>query len=134
MHLFVLVMMAQACHLSCEKQNFEYSDNGIPYPKLDVFAQSLLDAHNFVDLEDLIDGMNLTAQWGEDYLDLEGCIDQKWRMWRDSCIGRGWTEEDIERYNRNPTKKQDVWIKKTGDERKQLRQGYKYRPGMITWW
>lgn len=44
---------------------------GIPYPKLEIFAQSLLDTQRWCDLEDLIDGMDLTLEWGEQHLDLD---------------------------------------------------------------
>src|ERR1700760_2807042 len=73
--LFLLLLTTEACHLPCERQNLEYSDNGIPHPKLQVFAQSLLDINNLTDLEDLIDEMNLTPEWGDEFLDLKGCID-----------------------------------------------------------
>jgi hypothetical protein len=37
--------------------------SGLPFPSLPALAQSLLDAANFSDLEDLVDGMDLTAEW-----------------------------------------------------------------------
>jgi hypothetical protein len=37
--------------------------SGLPFPLLAALAQSLLDAKNFTDLEDLVDGMDLTTQW-----------------------------------------------------------------------
>jgi hypothetical protein len=132
LNLFLLLLTAEACHLPCERQNFEYSDNGIPYPKLQVFAQSLLDINNLTDLEDLIDGMNLTPEWGEEFLNLEGCIDQEWRKWRADRLGEIWSDTFIKQYNRNPIKKRDLWNKKSSEEAKRLRQGYKYRPDMIT--
>ena len=53
----------------------ERSLNGLPYPQLEVFAPSLLDTLDSVDLEDLVDGMNLTEQWGIENLDLSGTND-----------------------------------------------------------
>lgn len=50
----------------------------LPYPKLPIYAQSLPDTMNFVDLEDLIDGMNLTLDWGMENLDPDGIIDGDW--------------------------------------------------------
>jgi hypothetical protein len=130
--LFLLLLTAEAYHLPCERQNFEYSDNGIPYPKLQVFAQSLLDIDNRTDLEDLIDGMNLMPDWGEEFLDLEGCIDQEWRLWRAERIGEAWTKKDVKHYMGNPIQKRELWKRSSTDEAKRRRQGYKYRPDMIT--
>jgi hypothetical protein len=132
LNLFLLLLSAEACHLPCERLNFEYSDNGIPYPKLPIFAQSLLDINNDRDLEDLIDGMNLSPEWGEEFLDLEGYIDQEWRRWRAARLGNMWSDQYMERYNRNPIQKRHIWIKESNDEAKRRRQGYKYRPDMIT--
>jgi hypothetical protein len=36
---------------------------GLPYPTLEIFAQSLPDTNDMVALTDLIDGMNLTEKW-----------------------------------------------------------------------
>ena len=53
----------------CIPDNFEYSaQNELPYPKLDLFAQSLLERQDLGDLQDLVDGMDLTEQWGEENL------------------------------------------------------------------
>lgn len=51
---------------------------GIPYPKLEVFAQSCLETNDEVALADLIDGMNLTVEWGRENLDLNGTHDISW--------------------------------------------------------
>lgn len=37
---------------------------GLPFPRLDVLAQSLIEIMEYVDLADLVDGMNLTEEWG----------------------------------------------------------------------
>ena len=58
-------------HADCSPDKLEYSHNGIPYPKLEHFAQSLLDTQNYADLEDLVDGMDLDEAWGEANLDFE---------------------------------------------------------------
>jgi hypothetical protein len=65
-------------HIECVTTNIERSQRDLPYPKLDVFAQSLLDTYNPVDLADLIDGMDLQDGWGEQNLDLEGNMDAEW--------------------------------------------------------
>jgi hypothetical protein len=57
----------------CVPENFEYSaQRGIPYPKLHLFAQSLLERQNRSDLQDLVDGMDLTEEWGEENLNFDG--------------------------------------------------------------
>ncbi len=57
----------------CVFDNFEYSaQKRIPYPKLHLFAQSLLERQDFNDLQDLVDGMDLTEEWGENNLNLDG--------------------------------------------------------------
>ncbi|KAK3308353.1 uncharacterized protein B0T15DRAFT_105873 [Chaetomium strumarium] len=58
-------------HVSCEPAVCERSHNGIPYPKLEHFAQSLLDTQKYADLEDLVDGMDLDEAWGEANLQLD---------------------------------------------------------------
>ncbi|KAE9363252.1 hypothetical protein N431DRAFT_498990 [Stipitochalara longipes BDJ] len=66
------------CHILCEPSNFERSKMGLPYPKLDIFAQSLVDTHDRVHITDLIDGMGLTEEWGSQHLDLSGTNDVAW--------------------------------------------------------
>jgi hypothetical protein len=39
------IILPQDCHLDCEPSNFEWSQMGVPYPKLEVFAQSRLYTH-----------------------------------------------------------------------------------------
>ena len=38
---------------------------------MDVFAQSLLDTQRLSDLQDLVDGMDLSTEWGEENLALD---------------------------------------------------------------
>lgn len=53
----------------CIQANFEYSaQKQLPYPKLHLFAQSLLERQDLNDLQDLVDGMNLTEEWGDENL------------------------------------------------------------------
>jgi hypothetical protein len=59
---------------------------GIPYPKLEVFAQSLLEMNDEVALADLIDGMNLADEWGLENLDLEGMHDISWVKKRNEMV------------------------------------------------
>lgn len=61
--------------MDCKESNFEKSSMGIPYPKLEILAQSLLDTQRWADLEDLIDGMNLSEEWGNEHLQLDRTYD-----------------------------------------------------------
>jgi len=54
------------------------SQKGIPYPKLDVYIQSLIDTYNMVALHDVIDGSDVSEDWGEKNLELTGTIDVHW--------------------------------------------------------
>jgi len=58
--LWFVIVPSDDCHLECEPANFERSEMGLPYPKLEIFAQSLLATNSMVALTDLIDGMDLT--------------------------------------------------------------------------
>lgn len=49
----------------------ELSMKGIPYPKLHLFARSLLVLQNPSNLCDLIDGMDLDKEWGGSNLDFD---------------------------------------------------------------
>jgi hypothetical protein len=64
-------MLASGSHVDCSLAKCDRSHNGIPYLKLQHFAQSLLDKQNYADLEDLVDGMDLCEAWGEENLQLD---------------------------------------------------------------
>ena len=51
-------------------ENCEKSPLGLPYPKLERLAQSLLEMQHLGDLCDLVDAMDLSEEWGEKYLGL----------------------------------------------------------------
>jgi hypothetical protein len=80
------IISSQDCHLDCEPSKFEWSYMGIPYPKLEVFTQSLLDTYNLVALTDLVDGMDLTEEWGLAHLDMSGTNDVAWAEWKNEKI------------------------------------------------
>lgn len=61
-NFFLVVVPAQDCRIPCEPGNFELGQTGMPFTKLNVFAQSLLDTNYAVDFEDLVDGMNLSME------------------------------------------------------------------------
>lgn len=74
---FILVP-ARDVHIVCEPSNITRSLRGLPYPKLDVFIQSCLDTRNELQLCDVVDGTNLSEQWGEENLELDGFNDVEW--------------------------------------------------------
>lgn len=59
---------------------------GLPYPTLEIFAQSLLDTNNMVSLTDLIDGMDLTDEWGLEFLKLDAENDIAWTRQKNEKI------------------------------------------------
>jgi hypothetical protein len=100
------------CHMDCIPSNFDISKLGIPFPRLEVFAQSLLDMNSKVDLTDLVDGMDLTEEWGERSLQLDGLVDVDWAEKKNQAIRdsvpltkfSGLLELEI-----GPTKRRDIW-------------------------
>lgn len=52
----------------CAPEKCEKSHLGVPYPKLELFAQSLLETQRFWDLENQVDGMNMSEEWGIEHL------------------------------------------------------------------
>ncbi|KAJ5245314.1 hypothetical protein N7489_005410 [Penicillium chrysogenum] len=76
-HYFFLVPSIDM-HIDCDPSNFTRSPRGLPYPKLDVFIQSCLDTNDMLQLCDVIDGTNVSEEWGENNLDLEGTTDVEW--------------------------------------------------------
>ena len=73
-------------HIDCVSPNIERSQMGLPYPTLDIFAQSLLDTNDLVALTDLIDGMDLTEQWGLEHLHLDAENDLAWVLRKNEKI------------------------------------------------
>lgn len=69
---------ADDAHIDCIPSNVERSQTGLPYPTLEIFAQSLLDTNDETALTDLIDGMDLTEQWGLEHLELNAENDLAW--------------------------------------------------------
>ena len=127
--LFFILMSSQACHLPCDPEHIEHSQTGLPYPKLHVFAQSLLDTGNLVDLDDLVDGMNLTMERGEANLELEGTMDAEWGRWRaDTLHGGKAGADEIPRWCSKPGKRRDMWEEVVSPKAKKARQRHKLLP------
>lgn len=73
-------------HFKCHPANFQLSSNGLPYPKLDILMQSLLDTQDKLSLVDLIDGTDVSEQWGVDHLNLDGATDLEWAKKKNKMI------------------------------------------------
>lgn len=67
---------------------------GLPYPTLEIFAQSLLDTNDMVALTDLIDGMDLTEHWGSEFLKLVAENDVAWARRKNEKIRASVPTED----------------------------------------
>lgn len=131
--LFFILKSSQACHLQPEFCSIEYSQNGLLYPKPRIYAQSLLDTWNLVDLDDLVDGMNLTSERGEANLDLEGTIDAEWGRWKASALHNGEKSAvDMPVWCSDPMKRRDIWNEAVSSEGKRDRQCHKFLPGNET--
>lgn len=64
-NFFFILTPSFECNIACRPEDFERSPRGVPYPKLEVFAQSLIDTQQWADLADLVDGMDLCEIFGE---------------------------------------------------------------------
>lgn len=71
-NFFFYISPAFENRADCDPEKCEKSKLGVPYPKLELFAQGLLETQRFHDLENLVDGMNLTEEWGNEHLDFSG--------------------------------------------------------------
>lgn len=128
---FILVP-SDECHFECIPANFEWSlTSRIPYPKIAVFAQSLLDTNDESSLEDLIDGMDLTKEWGEDHLNLEGTIDTEWVQRRNLIIRETvpWNEDGMYELSDWPFPRSEIWEEILSN--KQRRIGQEHPPGLF---
>ncbi|KAF2490759.1 hypothetical protein BU16DRAFT_516621 [Lophium mytilinum] len=76
--LYIIITPSEDSHLDCSASNIERSRMGLPYPTLETFTQSLLDRNDIVTLTDLVDGMDLTYEWGLQHLKLDSENDVVW--------------------------------------------------------
>lgn len=106
------IVPADDIHLELAPDKIERSRLGLPYPKLDVLIQSFLDIKDMVSLADVVDGSDVTDEWGEKHLDLEGETDVEWAAWKNkrivaatpTCILGGGVPS-------RPFNKRDLWKK-----------------------
>ncbi|KAI9837595.1 MAG: hypothetical protein M1819_007246 [Sarea resinae] len=134
LRLFFVLLPSKVCNLECKASNIEFSKAGLPYPTLPIYAQSLLDGNRAVELDDLIDGMNLTLEWGKEHLDLEGSIDLDWIWWRMKLL-RVTDERDLDEGDdcrppgfSRPYPRLGIWADRVSPEAKKNRHGWKYHP------
>lgn len=73
-----MLVPSEDAHIVISPDNLTRSIRGLPYPKLGVFIQSCLERAEKLELDDVIDGSNVSEQWGEEFLDLEGTNDINW--------------------------------------------------------
>ncbi|KAM7184868.1 hypothetical protein V8F33_012738 [Rhypophila sp. PSN 637] len=110
--LFFLVPSSDWPGVSCDPSHCETSLTGLPYPKPEYLAQALLDTQRWVDLEDLVDGMNLSEEWGEQNLDLDREYSLEYAKWKNARIRASIPEteySDLMELNENPTSLREIW-------------------------
>lgn len=87
-NFFFILIPASEYLIQCSPGQCERSPSGILYPKLEYFAQSLLDTQRYADLADLIDGMNLDEAWGETHLQLNKPVPIEYIREKNELIAR----------------------------------------------
>ncbi|QPH09363.1 hypothetical protein C2857_000131, partial [Epichloe festucae Fl1] len=78
-HEFVIVPDCDV-HMDCCSDIIVRSPRGLLYPSLKAFAQSCIDRRNQLELSDLIDGIDVSEEWGEEHLDLNGVHNVSWAL------------------------------------------------------
>lgn len=73
-----MLVPSEDAHIVISPDKLTRSIRGLPYLKLEVFIQSYLEKAEKLELDDVIDGSNVSEQWGKEFLDLEGTNDTDW--------------------------------------------------------
>lgn len=108
---YITLVPSQAVHIECRPSCFQRSSNGLPYPTLPVLVQSFLEMNDKVSLNDVVDGSNVTEDWGVENLDLDGDTDTNWAHERNAAVRRAQGERSIP-FGMVPTvpfRKRDIW-------------------------
>ncbi|KAI9752083.1 MAG: hypothetical protein M4579_005768 [Chaenotheca gracillima] len=121
---FFLVVPSQEPNITCSPANIERSKSGVPFVNLPTYAQSLIDTQNTVDLEDLVDGMDLSLEWGEENLDLEGSTDTSWAQARIDALLADGTKKMFVWIDAEPHSRRAIWERMVGGKTRRL--GFKY--------
>ncbi|KAK4098370.1 hypothetical protein N658DRAFT_561083 [Parathielavia hyrcaniae] len=113
-NFFFILLPTFDCLLSPSPDQCECSASGIPYPKLELFAQSLLDLQEYADLADLVDGMDLDEAWGETHLQLDKPAPVEYIREKNDMIARSLPESMADGaflalLSESPRPKRDVW-------------------------
>lgn len=125
--LWFRLIPSEDCHIDCNPSDIERSKLGLPYPKLEVYAQSLLDTFSGVALCDLVDGMNLSKEWGDDHLDLTGTNDVEWTKKKNERIRKNVPDDEnacLFELSEIEMPRRQFWEETTGG--KEHRLGFKY--------
>ncbi|RAK94962.1 uncharacterized protein BO80DRAFT_291402 [Aspergillus ibericus CBS 121593] len=123
---FWLLVPGTYCHLNVEPESIEWSLGGLPYPKLSVYVQSAIDSKSLLDLEELIDGMDLSEEWGHKTLDLEGHTDTQWLEDRVKAFRDDGVDEMFIWVDPTPVSRREIWTFSVRNKQKRL--GWKYPP------
>ncbi|GAA89191.1 similar to An12g05550 [Aspergillus luchuensis IFO 4308] len=107
---FWLLVPGNYCHLTVKPENIEWSLGGLPYPKLSVYVQSAIDSKSLLDLEELIDGMDLSEEWGHKTLDLEGQTDTQWLEDRAQAFRDDGVDEMFIFVDPTPVSRREIWL------------------------
>ena len=82
------IVTSQAANIQFEPSSCEHSLSRLPYPKLQHLVQSVLDCRDMVSLADVIDGMDLSKDWGSRNLDLTQLNDLCWANWANERLAK----------------------------------------------
>ncbi|KAK2756974.1 hypothetical protein FQN54_004942 [Arachnomyces sp. PD_36] len=123
---FWQLLPASYCHIACLPSNIEWSKGALPYPKLPEYVQSLIDTNDLGNLDDLVDGMDLSEEWGQTNLNLEGHTDTKWAKDTIDAHRADGVEEMFIFIDPDPIPRRQIWQKCIRN--KQRRMGWKYSP------
>jgi len=120
---WIQLVPSSDCHFECTPSNFERSHKGLPYARLDIFAQSLLDTYDLVDLVDLIDGMDLSPEWGIENLQLDGTVDVAWAERKNEAIRASVPLTDsscLLEVNTTPWGRREIWERIVGGKQSRI--------------
>nr|POF02288.1 hypothetical protein CFP56_65553 [Quercus suber] len=120
---------SDACHLECTPSHIERSGMSLPYPKLDIFAQSLLDTMSAAALTDLVDGMDLDDEWAAENLNLCGTQDIAWAASMNHKIAASRPGKFLVSCSTEPRSIKKFWEEITRTKSKRI--GPEYPPGFL---
>lgn len=122
---FCLVPSSHA-RIPINKNTICRSPNGVPYASLKDLVQSYLDMHDLVSLCDIVDGANLSYEWGKIHLNLNGTTDVKWAQQRNAELmgGEGKFDPSLlgSAFPTAQVKKASLWRKTTEEKKQRLQQ------------